>query len=425
MNLRKIWLIAKREFLYNLRRRSFLFTAILMPLISIGGMMLVISLINQSIDDISVYKRVGIVDQAHVFTDQNGTASSTLEEPFFLITDQQNAEQQLRERQIQGYYVIPVDYMQTGKVDSYTLKEPTFNDAIGSRFNKLLHNAIAGQLGNTDVVKRLSDPTDEVAIYKIGNPQKLSEMALFITLFVPMIFVILVFSVGMATSQFLVSGLVEEKENRMMEVYITSSRPIELLWGKILGLCALGLFQLLIWAVMGLGIASLTGQLKLNEVLGGLDLSPQFFAMLLVYFLLGYLLLGTLLGGFGALANAEQEGRQIASLISLVTMIPLFGIATYFIDPNGPWPRFFSLFPLTAPMGMILRVAWTTVPTSDIVLSIGLLIISILLLVWVSAGLMRMGMLNYGKRFSPLQIVRGLFGDRREAVTSTTSEVVS
>jgi ABC-2 type transport system permease protein len=241
----------------------------------------------------------------------------------------------------------------------------------------------------------------------------LDESALFGSFFVPFIFVMLMFSAIMTTSQFVMSGLVEEKENRMMELFITSARPVEMLAGKVLGLGALGLTQLLIWGVIGLVLSSLQGTLDLGRMLGNLSIGPSYLFMLLVYFLLGYLFYGTLMGGLGALANAEQESRQYAGIISIVALLPIFFLVSYLENANGPIPVLMSMIPFTSASGMILRMSWAEVPPEQIALSVGILAVSIVGVVWVSARLMRLGMLNYGKKLNFREIIGGLVTGRR------------
>src|SRR4051794_2935022 len=105
MNLRKIWLIARREYLYNFRRRSYLFTAFVLPLISIGAMTIVLSLLTQSLTGTSGFKAIGIVDNAHILVDQAGTSKVTLPALFRIFPSEDQAAAQLKDKSIDGYYV--------------------------------------------------------------------------------------------------------------------------------------------------------------------------------------------------------------------------------------------------------------------------------------------------------------------------------
>src|SRR5260221_1569181 len=120
--------------------------------------------------------------------------------------------------------------------------------------------------------------------------------------------------------------------------------------------------------------------------------------MLIAYFILSCLTYSAIMFGIGASVNAEQESRQFGGLLSMVALFPLILSFTYFIDPNGPLPIFMSIFPFMSPVGMILRYAWGDVSTGEILLSLGLLMLTVAALIWLAARIFLLGLLNYGKR---------------------------
>jgi ABC-2 type transport system permease protein len=418
MNLVKIGRIARREYWFNFKRRSFLFAAIGVPLITFVALFVVFRLVGSSLEDTSAYKQVGIVDEAQLFVNINGQPT-TPEAPFVLVADEQTANDQLRNQTLDAYYVIPANYLQSGQVKSYNRRELSIAESINDLFTAQVKTAVANKVGSGDLAARLIDPLEEVKIFRVGSTQELDESAMLGSFFVPFILVMLVYTAISTTSQFILSGLAEEKENRMMELFMTSARPEEMLWGKVIGLCALGLTQLLIWAGIGGTIATLQGNLDLGRQLANYSITPGVLALLLGYFLLGYLVYGTLMAGLGALVNGEQEGRQYAGILSLVAILPVIFIAQFIENPNAGVPLFLSMFPLTSPIAMIMRISWATVPPEQVALSLGILVASIFVSVWIAARLMRIGMLNYGKKLNPREIVRGLVEGRRIITSST------
>src|SRR5262249_9347971 len=159
----------------------------------------------------------------------------------------------------------------------------------------------------------LQDPLKDLEVYRIGSSEKLDPTALIATFVAPILVSVLIFMSMTSTSQFLMSGLVEEKENRMMELFITSSRASEMLYGKILGLGALGLTQVTIWGAITVAAALVRG-VDVGKFLLNLQLTPQYVLLILAYFILGYLCIGGLLFGVGASVNADQESRQLGGL---------------------------------------------------------------------------------------------------------------
>jgi len=410
MSLRKVWLIARREFSTNFRRRSFLFAAFGIPLFTLVILAIVFTVIAQNLEDLSAYKHIGIVDQANVMTDTSGKALVTLPPLFEIFNPMDDAKSALESDSVQGYYVIPPNYLKDGHIDVYSRPEPRLSDTLNEKFQAVLKAALVSRFGDAQLAERLQDPAKNLAVYRIGNPDKLSTLALVASFFVPFILCLLIFIAITGTSQFMMSGLVEEKENRMMEMFITSSRLSEILWGKILGLGALGLAQIVIWLLISLSFGILRGSVDIGKTLANLQLTPGYVALLLVYFFLGYLAYGSLMFGIGASVNAEQESRQLGGLVTMISVLPFIFLASYFSNPNGTLPTFFSLFPLTAPVGMILRVSWAVVPPGEIALSLLILAGFALLVTRLAALVFRVGMLNYGKRLS----IRDIFGALRE-----------
>ncbi len=416
MNLRKIWLIARREYLFNFRRRSYLFTAFALPLIIVVVMVLVIGLLTETMESTSSFKAVGIVDKAGVLSDSAGVPTVKLPELFRLESSEEQASADLQSHAIDGYYVLPADYLRSGRIDVYNRANLALTEGVNSALTSTIKLALASRVGDPALVERIQDPLKALAVYKVGSSQKLDETSVMSVFIVPTIFGLLVFMSVTVTSQFLMSGMVEEKENRMMELFVTSTRPSEMLWGKLLGLGALGLTQIVVWTLFGVVFASTRGT-DIGQTLANLQLTPGFLLMGLAYFILGYLLFGSVMSGIGALVNAEQEGRQLSGILGTVGVIPFMLSFSYLTDPNGPIPRVLSLIPFTAPVGMILRVSWAVVPPGEILISLGIMALSVVGTIWLSARLFRLGMLNYGKRLGLRDVIRAI-REGRQAIVS-------
>ncbi len=416
MNLRKIWLIARREYLFNFRRRSYLFTAFALPLIIVVVMVLVIGLLTETMESTSSFKAVGIVDKAGVLSDSAGVPTVKLPELFRLESSEEQASADLQSHAIDGYYVLPADYLRSGRIDVYNRANLALTEGVNSALTSTIKLALASRVGDPALVERIQDPLKALAVYKVGSSQKLDETSVMSVFIVPTIFGLLVFMSVTVTSQFLMSGMVEEKENRMMELFVTSTRPSEMLWGKLLGLGALGLTQIVVWTLFGVVFASTRGT-DIGQTLANLQLTPGFLLMGLAYFILGYLLFGSVMSGIGALVNAEQEGRQLSGILGTVGVIPFMLSFSYLTDPNGTIPRVLSLFPFTAPVGMILRVSWAVVPPGEILISLGIMALSVVGTIWLSARLFRLGMLNYGKRLGLRDVIRAI-REGRQAIVS-------
>jgi ABC-2 type transport system permease protein len=413
VNPRKLWLIAKREYLVNFRRKSFLFTAFGMPIFIVVMWVVVFGLVMRVIDDTSGYTRVGVVDQAGIF------ASQTPEQPFELMESPEVAARALENKEIVGYYVIPTGFLSTPVLEAYYRQTQSLNEGLRDELGGQIREALSAQISDPQVAERLQSPLGELKIFRAGSDQELDEAALIVTFLAPVFVGILMFILTMTTSQFLMSGLIEEKENRMMELFITSARPSEMLWGKMIGMGLLGLTQLGIWAGFGVIVASLSGTLNLGRLTAAIQFSPELIFVTLVFTILGFVFNGSIQAAIGATANAEQEGRQISSIVVLPSVIPLALMVLFIMDPNGAGPVLMSMIPFTAPVAMILRAAMTTVPFWQILLSAAILFVTVLVLMQLAARIFRAQMLNYGKRPSIREIWRAMLGRQPQMITST------
>ncbi|HVO41024.1 MAG TPA: ABC transporter permease, partial [Aggregatilineales bacterium] len=313
MNLRKILLIARREYMTNFRRRSFLFTMFFVPLFTIVITVVVVAIAGSAETDMGNVKSIAIVDEAGLLTDSSGNVVVDPPAPFHLI-DRATAASKLANNEIQGIYLIGQPYLARGEVNS--ISRESLPGGVQIALEDYLKAAIAAKAGDPAITARLADPIAKHQIFRTDRPGvPVDEWALIGELLLPFGFGFIVFTATMTTSQFLMSGVAEEKENRMMELLATSVRPGEMLWGKILGLGALGLSQLVIWAAIGLVFAYTRSGIDIGRVLADLSITPTFLALLVSYFILSYLLTGAFMATLGVIGDNEQEGRQLATLI--------------------------------------------------------------------------------------------------------------
>jgi ABC-2 type transport system permease protein len=192
----------------------------------------------------------------------------------------------------------------------------------------------------------------------------------------------------------------EEKENRVIEILLSSVTTNQLLAGKVIGLCGAGLTQIAIWISIIVAPAAF--------VFPFLDLRWSQLVVAAIFFPLGFLLFGTLMGGTGALGNNLKESQQASLVWTMSSIVPVFFMHILLSEPNGTFARVLSYIPITAPITIMLRVGATRVPWWDITLSGVILFASLFVFVRLAAKLFRMGTLMYGKRPSVVEIVRWL-----------------
>jgi len=197
----------------------------------------------------------------------------------------------------------------------------------------------------------------------------------------------MVFSLAIFLSaNFMLQGIAKEKENKILEILVSSVSFKQLLTGKILGLAILGLIQFTIWMVAGIIIISLIAPEIFAEVFGSFVVAQSIFLYLL-FFVLGYLLYASLLAAVGVLTETRSEAQQIGSVLTGFALIP--ALSTMFITGNSTtlYAKIITIFPLSAPITAMIRIFLGTITFEEIVISLVLLVLSTALVIFVTARL--------------------------------------
>ena len=424
--LSKIWVIARREFLVTVTRKGYLFAVVGMPLL-FGGIFgisfLTTGTMEQSIksnsEPIAVIDRSGTLDFGLA-----GGFEPTREYPpgptellqqttggkkvprIVEYTDMALAIRELKEGKLSAVYLIEADYMSTGKIVSYAPEHGIFSDLAPpdrSRLYDLIRASLVKGRIDGETRERILAPgkLKQMKVSKHGDVESGSDAfqkaARFFGPF--SMFLLLTMSIFFS-SGYLLQGIAEEKQNRVIEVIWASVDPVELLTGKIIGLGAAGLLQVALYAAMLLFPAV--------TVFAFFQVSTTALVLSLVYFVLGYLLFAGLMAGTGILGNSPQESGQLSAFWTLLSMIPMFLLAPITEAPNSWLARGLSWFPLTAPVTMLLRITSGVTPWVDVAISTVVLVASIYLAVRGAAKLFRAAALMYGKRPAVGEILRWL-----------------
>ena len=201
-------------------------------------------------------------------------------------------------------------------------------------------------------------------------------------------------------------SVLEEKNSRIMEVLLSSATSTELMAGKILGVGAVGLTQIVVWIVMA-GVVALPS-LAMQPSLSNLEVAPFVFACFAIFFLLGYLLYSTMYAAIGAVTTTEQEGQQLQFLIVIPLVLSVFMLMPVIRTPDSAAMVWMSMIPFFAPILMFGRIVVETPPLWQILLSVVLLIGTEVLLLMLCARIYRIGVLIYGKRATLPEVLKWL-----------------
>jgi ABC-2 type transport system permease protein len=384
--MRKILRVMYFEYVRHVFRKRFLLSLFSLPLF-IGVMALVVLLLVRS--EIN-FKPIGYVDLAGVLPNSAGDYQGGLVDLLQFETQDQ-ADLALRAGQIQAYYVLDSDYLESRQAKLVAIDQPS--NAATDQFAYFVRENLLAEYPE-EIVRRLIEGNQLILRTADGSRQFAQGdwLGFMLPFMVGFIFLAAVF----ATSGYLLQAVVEEKENRTMEMLVTTISPAQLMSGKILGIIAVGWTQLFVWIVMALVllvIASLfVGFPGINSITFG------YIVLAVGIFVPAFVMLSALMVAVGATLTDAQEAQQVTSIFTLPLFIPFWFVFQLIGHPNGPVAVGLSLFPLTAPITLAIRAGFTTIPPWQIGLSLGFLIIGAGLAVWLAGRAFRLGMLRYGQR---------------------------
>lgn len=406
----KMFRLALHEFLKHLRRPSFILTTLLVPLIA-AAITFGISLARGGSQEAGPLPGAQDFEGTIGYVDQSGLIAQVPPEIppslFRAYPDEAAARAAVAAGEARVFYVIPPDYLQRGTVIRYARE---LSGGEQELFRTLLRAALVG--GDLRAATLLEEPIelktvrlDAAGAELTGRDNSASGGAQ--TFFVPYIFAMLLYMTIFFAASFLLQSVTEEKENRTIEILLTSLQPWQLLGGKVLGLGLLGLVQMLLWLTASrLLLGASAGPLGLFE--GQFALPWGVWALAVIYFLLGYLFYAGIMAGIGATVTNIREGGQLTALMVFPFIIPLWFLGVIIEQPNGTLARVLGIIPFTAPVTMMIRSPLADVAPVEIALSLALLAASVVLAIWLAARLFRVSTLLSGKRLNGREIMRAI-----------------
>ena len=426
--LRNIRLIIGREYKNRVTQRVFIITTIILLLIVFLAPFIptIVQLVQSLTASPNSQTQVVVVNEAgpvaglseaaltsYISSQLNGT-TSTGPAPYAITSQPQASLSDLQNRVRQGKLDILLMLNRSPQGDLQLLYDTNAdpnNDSNLSSMQALAQKLTvldtAHRLGLTPAqLTRLFAPASLTTTYarQSQRARPPSETAAGYVLALAGVYLLFYAVLGYANS--VAHGVAEEKSSRVMELLLNAATPLQLLVGKIVGIGAAGLSQMVCLVVVGLGSLLLQAPLQValfGANVGGLALFftgifLPFYLLFLVYFLLAFFLYAALFAGLGALVKRQDEvtsATQVPLMLIILAWIPvIFG----FSSPNAPWLRVLSYFPFWTPMLMLVRFGVGTVAWWEVVLTVALMLLAISACTWFAARLYRLGVLMYGQR---------------------------
>lgn len=336
-------------------------------------------------------------------------ATRTAQRAFDLarFPDRDAARRAIAAKTARGAVVFPKDYLERGRIE--LLVDAAEGELTGSEGpGRVLERWITANLlaphVSVELRARVEQPLADKDVTRVepdGTERPFDAMKQISRIAVPLGFAVLLMVAIMSAAGYLMTGVAEEKENRVLEVLLASITPDELLEGKLLGLGLAGLLQLGVWGGSG-GFAA-------AALLPELEAGPAVIALGAAYFALGYLFYGSLILGFGSLGANLRDSQQWSAVFSLAGgLIPVLFLTMVLDEPHGAVARIVSILPVTAPVCMPARFALGGVPWTDVAGSLALNAASVYLALRLAARVYRIGTLLTGQTPGPREVWRAL-----------------
>ena len=395
--------VAKWEFLERVKTKAFIIGLFMMPTI-IAVFTVIPNLLASKADE--KMRTIGVIDETDSLLPYLSQRIAKFKLPdssanyqLVKITDDDRSREHLKilatakilDNEIEGYFLLPVDVMEKGKIEYRSENVGNIRDQ--ERFSKILEDVIIERRleakgYNAKAIRDLSTDVD-VKTIKVSSKGEEKESGFLETFFTGYIFIMMLFMLVMTSGQMLIRSLIEEKSNRIVEVLMSSCSSQELLVGKILGLSLLGLTTISFWLLILVGV---------NFSMPTPFVSFDNIELLLVYFVLGYLMYVAIFITAGAPVSTEQEAQQMTAYVTILVMFPIALAIPAMQNPDSMMVKVLSQIPLLTPTMMALRLSIQAPALWEIALSLVTLSASIVGMMWVAAKVFRIGILLTGKR---------------------------
>jgi ABC-2 type transport system permease protein len=395
----KIWLVIKHEYLKHVKKKRFILAILSLPffillMVGVGFLSVIIQFDNTPI---------GYVDNTGIL---DNPIEYEFETPLWFMkpmelrsfNNLESATKELEDGSIQAFYLLEDDFIESNTISVYANEIP--DSSVNNDFYDFLR---VNLLKNTDesIVNRITEGAEfEVRSTEddrnTGDENILGIMLPFLSGF------LFIMAINISGG-YLLQAVVEEKENRTMEILVTSISPNQLMAAKVIGNLSVGLTQLVVWIIFGL-----LGFLAILRIFPDLETGQIDFGFLLItvaVFIPAFVMIAAMMAALGATTTETREAQQIAGLFTLPMVLPFWFLQVLMEKPNSPISIIMSIFPFTAPVSLPIRAAFSNIPVWQTALTVLLLVLFAIAALWLAGRSFRLGMLRYGKKLSLKEIL--------------------
>ncbi|MDR1683021.1 MAG: ABC transporter permease [Candidatus Symbiothrix sp.] len=402
--MNKIGLIVKREYTTRVRKKSFILMTVLTPILFAG---LIAGTVLLAQINSGEQKTILVVDETGEYF------------PILHDTEQYHFVKEKAEEEIYASLTIGDLQLNPSDLTLYSEKQIVGNltETISSQLNNYLSDKKLASYNIPDLKRMIEESKISVEIQTIrldGSSEGKITSADVATA-IGMFFTFLIYTFIFAYGAMVMQGVMEEKTNRIIEVIVSSVKPFELMMGKLIGIGLVGLTQFAIWGAL-IAVVLGFGSLLMTDIQG---FPSEIFTLLLsgnlveivcffiVFFICGYLIYASFFAAIGAMVNNPEDAQQFMMPLTIIILFALYTGMYSAQNPDGPLAIWSSLFPFTSPIVMMTRLPYG-VPWWQMTLSIGLLVLTVILMVKLAAKIYRTGILMYGKKPTWSELIKWL-----------------
>lgn len=426
----KISIIIRREYMERVTKKSFIITTLLMPVIMLGLMMapVLIAMFSESDN-----RNILVIDNSA------DTISSRLQNTQTLTFLPQNisVDSARRVESVDAVLVIPESIYDNGAtLQIYTngASSMEVESAITGQFNDIIESQRLKNYNIDDLDEIISAFHSDVKLQSLRNDEDATESSTMLSYMLGLILTLMLYMCLLLYGQMVMTSIIEEKNNRVLEIVVSSVRPTQLMLGKICGIGLVAITQIVIWgvllsamsafvlpAVLPAGVsadmAALSAEgasanistdlalLQALSMLGNVAYIIQLFGLLLLFLIGGFMLYSAIYAAIGSAVDNIQDAGQLQSIVVFPIIIGIVVAMQAASDPGSSMAMWTSMIPFTSPMVMMARIPFG-IPAWEIAVSLIILVISFFIVVWFAAKIYRVGIFMYGKKPSFKELIR-------------------
>ena len=442
--MNKAILILKREYLTRVKKKSFIFTTLLMP-VFMAAIFIIPTYLGMSED--KEERTIAVYDESSMFLDQlKGNEHTKL--VFVPREEYQQIKTKLEGTAYYALLFIPGNILESNRAQLFSEKQVTIDvsNMLENRIEEIIErdkrNKVIEETGVPDLEKKLAATNTDIKLstLKIEEEGAAKENSSILVGAMGYIMGFLIYMFMFMYGMMVMRGVMEEKSSRVVEVIISSVKPVQLMFGKIIGIALVGLTQIAIWILLGFIIVTGVGMFlgvdagqmqqaqslmnpdvmgnatqqaasanKYQEIMamaGNLPIATILFSFVF-YFLGGYLLYSSLLAAVGSAVDSEEDSQQLVFPVIMPLILSIMLLFPIAKNPEGPLAFWTSMIPFTSPIIMLARIPYG-IPWWELALSMFLLVITIAGAIWMAAKIYRTGILMYGKKVNLKEIIKWL-----------------